>query len=60
MTLQQRIDCKHSFIDDTPYLKCEIDNRVCDGTLYQDCLLDRSFDEQMRLVKESDSNADSY
>lgn len=54
MTLQQRIDCKHSFTDDTPHLKCEIDNRACDGTLYQDCLMDRSFDEQMRLVKESE------
>lgn len=50
MTLQQRIDCKHSFTDDTPYLKCEIDNRVCDGTLYDSCLMDKSFSEEMELI----------
>lgn len=50
MTLQQRIDCKHSFTDDTPYLKCEIDNRVCDGILYDSCLMDKSFSEEMELI----------
>lgn len=50
MTLQQRIDCKHSFTDDTPYLKCEIDNRVCDGALYDSCLMDKSFSEEMELI----------
>lgn len=34
----------------------EIDNMVCDGTLYQDCLMDRSFDEQVKLVNEIELN----
>ena len=53
MTLQQRLDCPHSYTtEDNISLLCDIGNTICDGTLYQDCLMDRSFDEQMRLVKE--------
>lgn len=56
MTLQQRLDCPHSYAtEDSKNLMCDIGETVCDGTLYQDCLVDRSFDEQMRLVKESET-----
>lgn len=55
MTLQQRIDCPHSYaVEESKNLMCDIGEIICDGTLYQDCLMDRSFDEQMKLVKESE------
>ena len=60
MTLQDRLDCPHSYAtQENKNLMCDIGEKECDGKLYQDCLIDRSFDEQMRLVKESDDNADS-
>lgn len=55
MTFQQRLDCPHSYaVEENKNLMCDIGETICDGTLYQDCLLDRSVHEQMRLVKESD------
>lgn len=55
MTLQDRLDCPHSYaVEESKNLMCDIGETVCDGTLYQNCLIDRSFNEQMRLVKESD------
>ena len=55
MTLQQRIDCQHSYAtEDSKNLMCEYGD-VCDGTLYQDCLMDRSFGEQMELIKEDEN-----
>ena len=55
MTLQQRIDCQHSYAtEDSKNLMCDLGETVCDGTLYQDCLMDRSFNEQMRLVRVSE------
>lgn len=57
MTLQDRLDCPYSYAtENDKNLLCDIDNTVCDGTLYQDCLMDRSFDEQMKLAKESELN----
>jgi hypothetical protein len=57
MTLQQRIDCPHSYAtEENINLMCDIGETICDETLYQDCLIDRSFDEQMRLVRESELN----
>lgn len=55
MTLQQRLDCPHSYAtEDNKNLLCDIGDNICDGTLYRDCLMDRSFDEQMEIVKESE------
>lgn len=52
MTLQQRLDCPHSYAtEDNTSLLCDIGNTICDGTLYQDCLMDRSFDEQIEYLK---------
>lgn len=52
LTLQDRLNCPHSYAEEeTNHLMCEMGG-VCDGTLYQECLIDRSFDEQMRLAKE--------
>lgn len=60
MTLQQKLDCHHSYTtEDSTSLLCDIGNTICDGTLYQDCLIDRSFDEQMRLLEESENNESS-
>lgn len=55
MTFQQRLECPHSYADDTPNLKCEIGDTVCDGTLYECCLWDKSFSEQMGMIKESET-----
>lgn len=55
MTLQDRLDCPHSYaVEDNKNLMCDIGETVCDGKLYEDCLMDRSFEEQMRLIRESE------
>ena len=52
MTLQQRIDCQHSYAtEDSKNLMCECGD-VCDGKIYDCCLYDKSFSEQMELIDE--------
>ena len=60
MTLQDRLDCPHSYaVEDNKNLMCDIGETICDGKLYQDCLTDRSFDEQMKLVIEEEKGSDN-
>lgn len=53
MTLQQRIDCKHSYAtEDNKNLMCDIGETECDGKIYDCCLCDRPFSEQLEIVSE--------
>lgn len=36
--LQDRLNCPLSYTDETPHLKCEAGNIICDGTLYNICM----------------------
>lgn len=53
MTLQQRIDCPHSYAtEDNKNLMCDIGETECDGKLYDCCLWDIPFSEQLEIVSE--------
>ena len=55
--MQTRLDCKYSFAtDDNKNLRCEICDSICDGPLYDCCLWDKSYDEQMAIIAEDKNN----
>lgn len=59
LSLKERLNCKRSYSDGTSTsLLCEMGG-VCDGTLYDCCMWDKSFSEEMAIVKECCENADS-
>ena len=48
---QMRLDCPNSFgTDDSFHLRCEVGGGVCDGTLYECCMWDKSFAEQIEQI----------
>ena len=50
--LHMRLDCSNSFATtDDFHLRCEIGGGVCDGTLYECCMWDKSFANEMALIK---------
>ena len=53
MTLQQRLDCPHSYADDNnKNLLCDVGDTICDGKLYECCLWDRNYKEQLEIMME--------
>lgn len=56
LSLQTRLNCARSYAtEETPDLLCDIGDCKCDGTLYQECLWDRSITEQMALIAEDEN-----
>lgn len=54
LSFRKRLECEHSYArDDNKYLLCEIDDSVCDGTIYDCCLEGLSMSEQMEILVES-------
>lgn len=50
LSLQERIECPRSFTMEHCYdLMCECGG-VCDGQIYECCLWDKSFAEELELV----------
>lgn len=53
LSLKTRLECEHSFAtEDSPDLQCDICGK-CDGTLYDCCLWNLDYGEQMWLITES-------
>lgn len=47
-----RLDCPNSFgIEDSFHLRCEVGGGVCDGTLWECCMWDKSFSEQLTIIQ---------
>lgn len=54
LSLKTRLECPHSYATgDSTSLLCEFDG-VCDGKLYECCLWNKSFAEEMELIAESE------
>ena len=54
LSMKTRLDCPRSYAtEDSPDLLCEYGDVKCNGTLYDCCLWDRTYDEQMKLVWEN-------
>jgi hypothetical protein len=52
VTFQQRLDCPHSYaVEESKNLMCDIGEKKCDGKLYNCCLWDIPFSEQLVIVK---------
>lgn len=54
LSMKTRLECLHSFAtEDIPDLLCDYDGK-CDGKLYECCMYDKSFSEQMELIAENE------
>ena len=54
LSMQTRLECPHSYAtEENPDLQCEICG-LCDGTLYDCCLWNLDYGEQMLLITESE------
>lgn len=55
LSIDTRLNCKRSYAtEETPHIMCEVDNRVCDGKLYECCLWGLSLGEEMALIAEAE------
>ena len=51
LPLHLRLECERSYAEDDDFrLKCEINDSICDGELYDCCLWDENIAEQVRLI----------
>lgn len=51
LSMKKRIECPRSYAtEDSPDLQCEMGCK-CDGTLYECCLWDKCYDEQMEMIQ---------
>lgn len=54
LSFKTRLECPHSFAtDEDTILHCDYDGE-CDGKLYDCCLQDMSFSEQMKVTAEDE------
>ena len=55
LSMKTRLECSRSYAtDDSPDLLCEVGGK-CDGKLYECCLWDKSFGDQMEIISEERS-----
>ena len=53
LSMKTRLECPHSYADSSSmYLLCDFEG-VCDGRLYECCLYERDFKEQMAMLEEN-------
>lgn len=59
LSMKTRLECPRSYAtEDSPDLLCEYGDVICNGILYDCCLWDRTYDEQMYLVWEATKDED--
>lgn len=47
-----RFECPNSYaVEEDCFLHCDVGNYVCDGTVYECCMWDKSFAEQLTIMQ---------